>query len=696
MYKKILKMCFILVNIIAASLWLVYIISQYNNTEATKEFDLTNDYAQLGFPKYQTTNDDYRKQLKAIQKTSDELNVPYMKRTYYLGSGTNYEEYDYNRHTQNVLFEVSDLNTTALKNNFGINFENGEKYSTKDLDGVKHLKKYSNVDFTIEQISLKKSPFSREGVFFIQTHDVEIINKYLSGLRYNYNKAFKTHYNINDFKPAQIYTVSDDLSLDSEGIKSMAKTMMIFQMAFFIIYSISFIYEIGVYKLLGYRTLMILKKILLPELISSFIFVLIIGTIYELVNNDISIVWNSFSVLVLILTAEIAYSLLLIAALQHISTNMLLIKRSYTGYLFKVSFVVKGILLIYLLSAALPLADVEYQLMKTVKEPQVTSYKKYTNFFPKVQGYNEEQSPMKMTRLQQRVLYPQLDKIGALYIDTSQIMKENKPYQRNVDININYLNFDPLYDIKGNKINISKKEKRPIILLPLKNLKFKKQILSSYDQDLQPELILMKNNQTIFNTKGHKISNFAYINVVTNKNLSSDTILDIFTGEADDTVKIPLNNQTPAQIYKKVKPLLQKYNLEDNLPQLIRADQSKKADFANAVGEVYADIFVIMVSVIMFIIISIVMLYLYFSVYGNRFAIKQTLGISRLKSMLGYWGLWILQVVIVLIVLTVFIQKIIDPPVYLLFSSAVVLDFFISIIGLKIFSKKAIERFLNE
>ena len=61
------------------SLWLIYIINQHNNIIAANEFDLTNNYAQLGFPKYQENNVDYFKQLQVIQKTSDQLKIPFLK-----------------------------------------------------------------------------------------------------------------------------------------------------------------------------------------------------------------------------------------------------------------------------------------------------------------------------------------------------------------------------------------------------------------------------------------------------------------------------------------------------------------------------------------------------------------------------------------------------------------------------------------
>lgn len=142
--------------------------------------------------------------------------------------------------------------------------------------------------------------------------------------------------------------------------------------------------------------------------------------------------------------------------------------------------------------------------------------------------------------------------------------------------------------------------------------------------------------------------------------------------------------------------ILEKYNLRDNLPQIIRSDQSRKADLANIFSEVYVDIFVIIISFVMFIMISAIMMSLYFSVYGRTFAIKQTLGMSTFRSMLNYWLLWLLQIVLVIIVLSVFIQKITDPPVYLLFITAIFIDFIVSLITIHLFSRKAVGRFLNE
>ena len=48
---------------------------------------------------------------------------------------------------------------------------------------------------------------------------------------------------------------------------------------------------------------------------------------------------------------------------------------------------------------------------------------------------------------------------------------------------------------------------------------------------------------------------------------------------------------------------------------------------------------------------------------------------STFRSMLNYWLLWLLQIILVIVVLSVFIQKITDPPVYLLFITAIFIDF---------------------
>ena len=58
-----------------------------------------------------------------------------------------------------------------------------------------------------------------------------------------------------------------------------------------------------------------------------------------------------------------------------------------------------------------------------------------------MQGYNEELSPMRLTKIEQKYLYPKLENDGSLFIDTSQIITSNPYYQRSVDINTNYLRF---------------------------------------------------------------------------------------------------------------------------------------------------------------------------------------------------------------------------------------------------------------
>ena len=65
----------------------------------------------------------------------------------------------------------------------------------------------------------------------------------------------------------------------------MAETMVIFQIVFFIIYIFSFIYDIGIYKLLGFNSFRILKEIMLPELLIGSLLPLTGGIIYELLER---------------------------------------------------------------------------------------------------------------------------------------------------------------------------------------------------------------------------------------------------------------------------------------------------------------------------------------------------------------------------------------------------------------------------
>ena len=161
-------------------------------------------------------------------------------------------------------------------------------------------------------------------------------------------------------------------------------------------------------------------------------------------------------------------------------------------------------------------------------------------------------------------------------------------------------------------------------------------------------------------------------------------------------MKIALHGKSPDYVYKTVyKHLLYKNNLLNNYPQLIRASDINNQLLKQSEGLVLSNAIFIGISLLLFVIISLATAYLYFSVYGRSYAIKQTLGISVFKSSIAFWELWLGQLLITILFILGTGNKL-DPATISLFLIAVIIDLIISIFGIKIFSHHAIRSFLND
>ena len=694
MYKKSLKILFVVINIIVVSTVFVCLIKQDNIKQTEREFDMTKEYTMIKFPQYTINTQDYIKELKAIEKTSKELNIPYVKRTYYFGSGIDYKNYNYSNNFRKVLFESNTLRKSGLSKKFGVNFKDNMIYSTeKNINAIK-IKKYSDVDFTIKHISLVKKPISREGIFFIKTKDSFQINKFYKYLCLNYNNLFSTKYTLNSFKPKMIYPTSQDLMLDNGNMHSILIALIVFQVIVFLTYILVFSNDNIIYRLLGLSTSEIIQRIVIKQLIYSCFFAVFSWALYELITNRIQLIGKSLFIILILLMIETFISYVFFKFLNKIPLHLLVRSIRYSKYILGIVFSLKGILLGIVALGIFPIINAQYDFINSANSLTSQPYSKYATFYPYDQGYNEEINPTDSVKIASQKIYPKLNKNGAIYIDTSAINTENPKIMRNADINPNYLNFNPLYSLKNKRIVISDREHSKIILIPVKYKKYNNALKKYYRRFYKKNitLIFLKNNQPICNTNGKYIKNYTYIDV---KTLGNKEDYNLFTGRINDTLKLPLERLTPSQLYKRYKGILSKYNFRDNLPQLVMANSERESAKAFLESS-HKTIIPIIISIIVLIMISISMLYLYFVAYGHDYVIKRINGVFYFKQLGNYWVVWLIEVFLLAVYQNFCIEPLVKVSSLFLFSTIVIFDFLISIIGLKVFSSSALRRFLIE
>ena len=696
MFKRILKGVLIITSSVLVCLWLIFFISVHSDNIIQKENNLDSAYTSLTLPLKITSNREYRQIVKSIDETSRQLNVPYVKRSWYQGHGLGNYRVNYAQTVDDITFEVSNMSHTALQANFDVALEKNKTYSTKRIRNAVQIKKYGRVDFTIKQLRLdEKAPLTREGDFFIQTKNPITMKHFRKLLASKINRNFRQNFEEKEFLPVVAPT---SLSSETLSFRQIALVMTFFQVVLILIYCLSLSFELGVHRLLGFSISTTVGKSIAPLIIFGSILSFCGGSFWLLYIEKPDFIVLLSQITIVLTTLELFFSYGIMLILQTIPTNRLLIKRQYSIRVFLSLYLIKGIIFTLILMTALPVGNLAYQYLKLGSAPKGGHYSDYGIFFPTSIGYNQADlvNPKLSNTLDTSIIYPQIVRDGGLLINMPVEQKSTAPQYRATEVNTDYLRFNRIYDKNKKVVSVSADVEKPVVLLPQKNARYASAINRYFVEDLhrsKPIIIPIVNDQKIINQYGNKTTNYSYLSVITLKNMPD--MINILTGDGGDPLKVALHGQSPATVYMKYKSLLQKYNAIDNYPQLVRASDINYHVLQQTQGDVIADLFTIGISLIMFLIVALSVIYLYFSVCGRNFSIKQCLGIGIFKSSLMYWALWIAQILIAsLFILYSGIEM--SAAILILLGAATLIDLLISVIGFSIFSRIAIRSVVYE
>lgn len=701
MFKKLLKIVLTITSFMTICLWIIFVVSKYNDSVDQTEYNIEDNYTQINIPIHINNNHDYHKVISYFNDVSKELDIPFLKRAYYQGNErTQAGHINYQKTVNNVTFETNKISDSLLDKNFKMHLKNNHVYATEPVGDQVQIPKYGSLNFTIKTISAHTKPHTREGTFFIQTKNPKMIDIFQAKLSAQFNSGFNIKTNKNDFNSV---IIPETLPNNSGEIFQVTITMTIFQIVLIIIYCLSLSYEIGVCRLLGYKVGAIIIYLILPYILLGSFLGFIVGLIGVLTTNQYDLLKLNIAVLCLVILISIGVVFLTVFALQKLPTNRMLIKINYSKVIFLLLYLFKGIIMTFILLSVLPVSELGYQYINNTSTKDLKVYSDYAVFFPTAIGYNQADlvNPENAILVNEDILYPKINSDGGLLIDTTAINSKILMPYKSVTINRNYLQFHHLFDSNGNMIKLSKNSMRNLVLIPDKytsNQALMKQIRHYLSHDLKlthPLIKAIRNNQQIIDESGNRIQNYSSIRVY-NEKADNLNHLNIITGDNKDPLKIALHGKSPDYVYKTVyKHLLYKNNLLDNYSQLIRASDINNQLLKQSEGLVLSNAIFIGISLLLFVIISLATAYLYFSVYGRSYAIKQTLGISIFKSSIAFWKLWLGQLLITILFILGTGNKL-DPATISLFLIAVIIDLIISIFGIKIFSHHAIRSFLND
>ncbi|KLI74638.1 bacteriocin-associated integral membrane protein [Lacticaseibacillus zeae DSM 20178 = KCTC 3804] len=693
MFKKILKVTLLISVAIVASTWLVYLTEKHTTVMIRQISNIDDQHLSLSLPIQPTNDNDYQRVVKSISETATEMKLPVLKRTWYQGHGNEHGPVQYHRNVSDLTFESSQLTTTPLAKKFNMRFQNGKIYTTKNIANTESLRKYGNLDVTVKELNPRIISATREGDFFVETKDPKALVRFQKRLCTKLNERLHFDLSPSDFIAAPIPLVINSYLSD---IQQIALSMSVFLFIFIIVSVLSLSYEIGVLRHLGYDVRSTFIQIIGPQIFWGNLTVLLFGVILFKMT-DPKLMMPSLIVITIcfLIEAIFAYTIMLIT--HQIPLSSILVKRTFSKRTFIGLYVLKGILLSFILLTILPLGDLAYQSLKVNTARDRSALKDYAVFFPTSIGYNQRAlaEPQQTSEINQNILYPKIEHNGGLIIDTAATSQPIAPQYQGIDINENYLKFNPIYTISGKKFEASKNENGPIVLLPQQKNKLKRAITRYFVNDLKlkkPTITLIKNGQYLINESGQKVKISSYISVYTKH---SHAPRNIFTGDARDPLKVALHGVKPEVVYNKYLPTLAKYNLTDNYPQLIRASNIDSHILHQTLGNITSGLVSMITSLIAFFFLAVSTAYLYFSIFGRTFAVKQILGFSTIQSSHVFWLLWLS-----ISGLTIFTFLLgsheITPSTVFLFALAFTIDFLISFISITIFSKDTIRRCLYD
>ncbi|HDX9590414.1 TPA: DUF1430 domain-containing protein [Bacillus pseudomycoides] len=356
----------------------------------------------------------------------------------------------------------------------------------------------------------------------------------------------------------------------------------------------------------------------------------------------------------------------------------------------------------------------------TVKEKQENlknweKNKDYGVFYPLSVGNDEEQGMHKTESSINGDLYPILNKMGAVLIDSKDyeelrlILSKDYKGIRSVTVNNNYLHEFPLYDIYNQRVQVSEDAENWILLVPEKYQNREKAILRFFEERRKPaieyeekrmhrevpnhlrnrqiEIIWIKNNQEIFSfnpdvyKSNHNKIKDEIIEVMTEKNSFVEERDLILGGGAKDPLKIKLIDRDAGLTYKALEPELKRLGLEDNLKYLVTVDQYILKDIYDLQKTMKMLLTVTSGLIVGILFLVTQNMIIYFNKNQQKIVVHRLFGVSFFRTYRGYMLLFVLTWVVQLSICFI-VKKEFDIKFLVVVAMLIFIEFTASIIAL--------------
>ncbi|CAI2671738.1 hypothetical protein AKUG0801_UNKNOWN100090 (plasmid) [Apilactobacillus kunkeei] len=362
--------------------------SKINSVE--KSFDLSANFTPFQVPIQIHSDKKYKEVISAVNSSAKELNLNYVKRVRYIGYKKNNGKLDYSKPIQSVIFHTYTVHPTNLMTNFN---KSPQIIKTKSSNLNYGLPGYSAYIMPIQYS--EKYPQNREGNFFLETQDPSKFNQFRKILSYKLTKLSKNKISSDDLLIKDPDSITSLSNFDSpDKLNNIFKSSLFFLFAFFIIWIISNARTISIYKLNGFSTVRMFKKIMGKTYILSVLGVfsvdLFLSHFFNLEINANIAIQQSFMLFILFCA-----TITLIDIFQYINFSHQINRKNYNRLNFVALYLIKSFSVAACLITLVPLTQLTISSYTNLtSSSNYSKQKDFSFFYPYITGNDPEEATL--------------------------------------------------------------------------------------------------------------------------------------------------------------------------------------------------------------------------------------------------------------------------------------------------------------
>ncbi|WEY94973.1 bacteriocin-associated integral membrane family protein [Bacillus subtilis] len=560
-------------------------------------------------------------------------------------------------------------------------------HKSKDKNQIGQIEKFGiTSEITIKPLKNSFDYLPVNGTYYAEIKGKYSFEDFLKGFVNEINEKFDSTFEINDF--LQTREVNDSYAeISTSSLQQYNYLILIVTLFLLIYYIVNESKTIGVLKLHGYSNLRIWFQIVGKLLILTFCFSLLLSIICAifLPGSTFSFIMNTIMKQIINYLIIGSLSILTYFYIRKVKVNLAIKNKKDTNSIFIFNSILKivcSVLIIVIGSSTLNQYSEVKKKQSHLEDWKVS--KDYGVFNPLYIGHDIEDVNNGKPQLTNDIdnIYPILNKMGALLIDTREYEEEfirlNSSYKgiRSIVVNDNYLKQFPVYNSEKQPISINEREKRLILLVPEKYKQHREKIIKFFKEDRKesavaydeeflgrhvPKYLKEPNIHIIWTASGQKIFSFNPEVFKAEDNLIIDPIIQVVTennslvGDRNtilgngsrDPLKIKLNNRDSKKTMNILVPYLKKYHLDDNLKYLVSLNQYALNEIKELHSEISSLLALAAVLAVALVLLIVQNSVIYFNKKQQKFVVYRLFGIGFFRTFKDYMTLffilWLIQ-----------------------------------------------------